>query len=189
VGDLERCHAGAAAAVHAIESGQPLAVVTENAGKVAHGAHSIAAPADAGTRVYANWFAWSNLEQKLDRERSHLAAEAATTAQNQGLAVADAAAAGLRAAGVAPAQLPQPVAAAGRFASVRNGALLNLAWGVACLIVPFVFSFYFPIAPVIGLIWGARVLRVSRHPLVLAAIAVNVLALLLNIFILTHSRH
>jgi hypothetical protein len=189
VGDLERCHVGASAAVHAIESGQPLPVVSEMAGNVARGAHSIAAEADAGTRAYANWFAWANLEQKLDRERSHAAAAAATAAQNQGLAVTDAAAAGLRAAGVAPPHLPQKAAGAGRFSSVQTGALLNLAWGVACLIVPFVFSFYFPIAPVIGLIWGARVVRVSRHPLVLAAIVVNVLALLLNIFILINSRH
>jgi hypothetical protein len=159
------------------------------AGNVARGAHSIALAADAGVRTYAKWFAWANLEQKLARERSHLAAATATSAQNQGLSITEAAAAGLRAAGVAPAQLPQQKASARRFGSVQTGALFNLAWGVACLIVPFVLNFYFPIAPIIGLIWGARVVRVSRHPLVLAAIVVNVLALLLNIFILAQSRH
>lgn len=183
VGDLQRCHAGAAAAVYAIESGQPLPVVTEAAGKVAQGAPSIAPDADAHTRSYANWFAWANLEQKLDTERSHAAAQAASSAQDHGLPAASAAAAGLAAAGMTVTHTAQPAAAA----HFNDRALWNLGWGVAALVLPFV-GFVLPIAPIIGLLWGARILRYSRRPLVLAAIGVNVLALLFNAFVFIGSR-
>jgi hypothetical protein len=75
-------------------------------------------------------------------------------------------------------------ATAGQF---NDRAVWNLGWGVAALTLPF-FGFVLPVAPIIGLIWGARILRHSRRPLVLVAIGVNVLALLFNAFVLVGSR-
>lgn len=175
VADVQRCHAAAAAAVHGLQGGHPVTAVTETVTRVVEGAPSIAPDLGSGVRSYANWFAWAHLDMKLDQERSHAAAAAATNAQLQGLTPVQAAEAALREVGI-----NGRVSVSKGGGNHTNAALYNLGWGVLSGVLAVFSPIYLPVAPIIGLVWGWRVLQHSKQPLVYVALAVNGVALVLN---------
>lgn len=95
------------------------------------------------------------------------------------------------AAGYAPDTGPAPANASrrGLFGGYRRGVrpvthgALSIVYGAACLIVPFVFHFYFIVLPVFGIIYGIIALRRSRPVLGITGLVLNVLAGLLTLIL------
>jgi len=190
-----RCHAAAAAATAALSSGQDHATAARaaQAAALAPDAPSRPVTADPQTQAYAAWYTYASVDHGMDGARSHAYAQAASLAQARGVNVTAAAAEGARAAGLGG---PAPVYAAAspglatRVGTVGLGFSLGgffsdpagraCIYGVVCLVAPFVIHIYFPIMPILGLLYGLRGMGRSNPVLGLAALVINGLALLLT---------
>lgn len=208
VADPARCHAAAGAAMTTLSAGADAraAAAAAQAAATAPDAAARAPIADAGTQAYAGWHAFATFEMKLDNDAAHAAAQAATNAQMQGASPAQsieraraaveappmasqpAYAGQLQPAYGAPAQAapPRPAAPSSGFglAMLADPAARGIAWGVLCLVVPFVAHFYFPVLPLVGLLYGFRALGRSNPVLGMVGLGINGLALLLNLAII-----
>jgi len=197
-----RCHAAAAAATAALDAGQDhgAAARLAHAAAIAPDAPTRPVTADPQTQAYSAWYAYANVDHGMDGAPAHAYAQAATLAQARGVDVTAAAAEGARAAGLGgptPAAVAAPVYAArpgrGVVSAVgtaglgfslggffRDPAGRACIYGVLCLVAPFVIHIYFPIMPILGLIYGIRGMGRSNPILAMAALAINGVALLLT---------
>jgi len=199
--DAGRCHAAAAAATSALAAGQDPAAAARlaQAAAIAPDAPSRPVTADPQTQAYTAWFAYAQVDHGMDSAQAHAYAQAASLAQARGVDVISAAAEGARAAGLggpAPAYSAPPMGAAdgpgfaARVGTVGLGFSLGAffsdpagracIWGVVCLVAPFLIHIYFPIMPIVGLIYGLRGMGRSNPILGMAALVINGLALLLT---------
>jgi len=194
-----RCHAAATAATAALRAGQDHATAARLAqmAAIAPDAPSRPVTADPQTQAYAAWYTYASVDHGMDGARSHAYAQAASLAQARGVNVTAAAAEGARAAGLggpAPVYAAAPVGAtpgiATRVGTIGLGFSLGgffsdpagraCIYGVLCLAAPFVIHIYFPIMPILGLIYGLRAMGRSNPILGMAALVINGLALLLT---------
>ena len=163
------------------------------AGYDSHGAPGVTAQA------YAAWYAYAAVDHRIEGPRAHAYAQAAVSAQARGADVTAAAAEGARAASGQPAPVyaaAPPVAAAPAPGLATRmgtaglgfsfGAILTdpagraCLYGILCLVAPFVVHLYFPVLPVLGLLYGLRAMGRSNPVLGMAALVLNGLALLLT---------
>jgi hypothetical protein len=179
--DEHAAHVATSAAIATLRTGaDPAAAVA--AGRQAGSAPDAAAlplTVDTPTQAYAAWFVWARRKVGLDPQRAHLAAKAGRDAQAAGAPVRAAQSDALAAAGVSQA----PIAGG---LSWRDPALLAIAFGIVCLVVPFVFNWYFIILPFLGLTWSIRALKQSRLALAVTAIVINGFACLLTAALFFH---
>lgn len=205
--EAARCHAAAAAATAALAAGQDHAAAARGAQAAAIAPDAPLRPvtADPQTQAYATWYTYASVDHGMDGAKAHAYAQGATLAQARGVDVTAAAAAGAYAAGLggrAPVYSPAPVyAAAPSGGSADPGLLTRVGtvglgfslggffsdpagraciYGVLCLVAPFVIHIYFPIMPILGLIYGLRGMGRSNPILGMAALVLNGLALLLT---------
>lgn len=196
-----RCHAAAAAALGALRAGQDhsTAARTAQAAALAPDAPTRPVTVDPQTQAYAAWYTYAAVDHGMDGTKAHVYAQAAALAQARGADVTAAAAEGARASlGTAPAYSAPPAAGAapaGPGLATRIGTFgLGFSfeslfmdpagraciYGVLCLVAPFVIHIYFPILPVLGLLYGLRAMGRANPVLGVAALILNGLALILT---------
>ena len=199
--DAGRCHAAAGAAVSALAAGQDHATAARaaQAAALAPDAPTRPVTADPQTQAYAAWYAYAAVDHRIEGPRAHAYAQAAVSAQARGADVTAAAAEGARAASGQPAPVyaaAPPVAAAPAPGLATRmgtaglgfsfGAILTdpagraCLYGILCLVAPFVVHLYFPVLPVLGLLYGLRAMGRSNPVLGMAALVLNGLALLVT---------
>lgn len=204
--DAGRCHAAAAAAVGALDAGQDHAAAARLAQVAAMAPDAPTRPvtADPQTQAYAAWYTYAAVDHAMESSKAHTYAQAAALAQARGAEVNAAAAEGARAslAGPTPVYTPPPAPGAayapappGPGLATRIGTFgLGFSfeslfmdpagraclYGVLCLVAPFVIHIYFPILPILGLLYGLRAMGRSNPTLGMAALLLNGLAVLLT---------
>ena len=70
--------------------------------------------------------------------------------------------------------------------SWRDPALRAIVFGIVCLVVPFIFNWYFIVLPFLGLAYAIRALRQSRLALGVIGVVLNGLASLLTAALFFH---
>lgn len=190
VDDVRRCHAAAHAATAATEGGMSVAEASPIGQRAAESPDAATAPirADAFTQTYAAWYAWANIDRSLDQAASHRAANAASQAQVNGATQAQAAAAGLKAVS---ATVPMVLTRARTYPKVwMDPGFHEIIWGIVCIVAPFnpFYPIIFPLAPVLGLVYGVRSLMQghSRLWLAIPGMTLNLIALVLTALLFFH---
>jgi hypothetical protein len=177
-GDVSRCHLAAHAACAALAAGQDQAAAAQAAQQAAQAA---APGAQTGvppyTQTYSAFYAWAANELRIDSERAHRLAHAATHAAQQGIGAKAAADAGLQAVGL----MRRP--AAGALPWSRDPAVRSTIIGAVCLFALLFLPFYFVVLPILGLLYAVRALGSGRFYFAVAGLALNGLATVLGVLV------
>jgi hypothetical protein len=176
--DVNRCHLAAHAAAAALAAGQDAgaaAVAAQQAAQSAPPGAQTGVP--AYTQTYSAFYAWAANELRLDSDRAHRLAHAATNASQQGVGAKAAADAGLQAVGLMR-QSSSNVLPWSRDPGVRSTII-----GAVCLFALVFLPFYFVVLPIMGLMYALRSLGSGRFYFAVAGLALNGLATLLGILV------
>ena len=177
VTDTHRCHLAAQAALEAVDhkaGNEEAASLAQKAASLTD-AHAYRLTADTRTQVYARWYAWAVLELNLGENLAHRAAYEAAEVESHGKGPKAAAEAALQAVGLAPAEKP------GLDGLLNDRGVRSVIFGVVCLGAFFFLPFYFPILPILGLLYALRALRSPRLAVGAAGLVLNGIAMVLTV--------